>query len=108
MGVPITKIDVLEYLIGQGPGRRQLELAKAIYGLQDVQQQVNQGLTLMVGGGKSSGVHHHFGTSQLGCRSCREFLKQTVDKSPFCKLVVGAFRRVREKSPKTLIKSTIE
>lgn len=44
----MTKIDVLEYLIKQGPNRTELELAKAIHGETGYQQQVNQDLALMV------------------------------------------------------------
>jgi hypothetical protein len=47
----MIKIEVLEYLIKHGPGRTELELAKAIHGESGYQQQVNQDLALLVGRG---------------------------------------------------------
>jgi hypothetical protein len=38
----MIKIDVIQYLIEHGPGRTELELAKAIHGEAGVQQHVNQ------------------------------------------------------------------
>jgi hypothetical protein len=43
----MTQIDVLEFLIEKGPGRTQVELAKAIHGDDGYQQQVNQDLELL-------------------------------------------------------------
>jgi hypothetical protein len=48
----MIKIDVLEYLIQHGPGRTELELAKAIHGPDGYQQQVNQDINLLIGRGK--------------------------------------------------------
>jgi hypothetical protein len=38
----LIQIDVVEYLIGKGPGRTELELAIAIHGPNGRQPQVNQ------------------------------------------------------------------
>lgn len=48
----MTQIDVLEFLIQKGPGRTQVELARAIHGESGYQQQVNQDLELLVHRGK--------------------------------------------------------
>jgi hypothetical protein len=48
----MRQIDVLEFLIEKGPGRTQVELAKAIHGDDGHQQQVNQDLNLLTDKGK--------------------------------------------------------
>jgi hypothetical protein len=44
----MIKIDILKYLVQQGPGRTELELARAVHGPEAYQQQVNQDLDLLV------------------------------------------------------------
>jgi hypothetical protein len=43
----MTQSDVLRYLIRKGPGRTELELARAIYGGKAYQQRVNQDYYMM-------------------------------------------------------------
>ena len=43
----MTQSDVLRYLIRKGPGRTELELARAIYGGKAYQQRVNQECYMM-------------------------------------------------------------
>lgn len=47
----MIQIDVLHFLIEKGPGRTEIELARAVHGDKAYQQQVNQDLTLLVGRG---------------------------------------------------------
>ncbi|MDA9493245.1 hypothetical protein XI08_30100 [Bradyrhizobium sp. CCBAU 11361] len=47
----MIKIDVLQFLIEKGPGRTELELARAVHGDKGYQQQVNQDLSLLLGRG---------------------------------------------------------
>jgi hypothetical protein len=47
----MMQADVLKFLIEKGPGRTQVELAKAIHGPSGYQQQVNQDLDLLVSRG---------------------------------------------------------
>ena len=47
----MTKIDVLRYLIENGPGRTEVELARAIHGDRATQQMVNQDIALLIGRG---------------------------------------------------------
>jgi len=47
----MIKIDVLAYLIKQGPGRSEIELARAIHGNDAYQQQVNGDLSLLLSRG---------------------------------------------------------
>ncbi|MCK1289370.1 MULTISPECIES: hypothetical protein [unclassified Bradyrhizobium] len=49
----MIQVDVLQFLIEKGPGRTEIELARAIHGDKAYQQQVNQDLTLVVGRGKA-------------------------------------------------------
>ncbi|MGY3355098.1 hypothetical protein ACVWZK_001761 [Bradyrhizobium sp. GM0.4] len=49
----MIQIDVLQFLIEKGPGRTEIELARAIHGEQAHQQQVNQDLVLLVGRGNA-------------------------------------------------------
>jgi hypothetical protein len=44
----MTQIEVLEYIIGKGPGRTQVQLAEAIHGPEGYQQQVNQDCSMLV------------------------------------------------------------
>jgi len=44
----MIQIDVLQFLIAKGPGRTEIELARAIHGDQAYQQQVNQDLRMLV------------------------------------------------------------
>jgi hypothetical protein len=44
----MIKTDILKYLIQQGRGRTQIELARAIHGEDAYPQQVNQDLDLLV------------------------------------------------------------
>jgi hypothetical protein len=53
MEVNMIQVDVLQFLIEKGPGRTELELARAIHGDKGYQQQVNQDLGLLVNGGKA-------------------------------------------------------
>jgi hypothetical protein len=48
----LTKIEIIECLIANGPGRTELELAKAIHGPTGYQQQVNQDCNMLVNSGK--------------------------------------------------------
>jgi hypothetical protein len=48
----VRHIDVLEGLISFGPGRTQLELARALHGEEGYQQQVNQECSLLESMGK--------------------------------------------------------
>jgi hypothetical protein len=50
-----TQSDVLNYLIRKGPGRTELELARAIYGGNAHQQRVNQDCYMMAILGKAGG-----------------------------------------------------
>lgn len=45
----MLKMDVLQYLIERGPGRTEVELARAIHGDKGYQQQVNKDLALLLG-----------------------------------------------------------
>jgi hypothetical protein len=48
----LIQIDVIEFLILQGPGRTERELAEAIHGNNAYQQQVNQDCKLLFQRGK--------------------------------------------------------
>lgn len=48
----MTNADALEFLVNKGPGRTELELAKAIYGDRGEQPMVHQEITLLEGQGK--------------------------------------------------------
>jgi len=48
----LTKIDVIEYLIENGPDRTEIELSKALYGPTGYQQQVNQECSMLVSSGR--------------------------------------------------------
>jgi hypothetical protein len=48
----LTKIEVIQYLIENGPGRTEIELARAIHGRGAYQQQVNQDCNMLVNSGK--------------------------------------------------------
>ena len=48
----LIKIDVIQYLVENGPGRTEIELARAIHGLRGYQQQVNQDCNMLVNLGK--------------------------------------------------------
>lgn len=48
----MVQIDVLQFLIEKGPGRTEIELARAIHGDTAYQQQVNQDLRMLVDEGK--------------------------------------------------------
>ena len=54
----LAQIDVLLYLVENGPGRSALELAQAIYGERGSELRVQQDLMRLVGGGEieSSGI----------------------------------------------------
>jgi len=45
-------IDVVEFLIRNGPGRTALELSQAIFGDKGYQQRVNQDCSMLVSAGK--------------------------------------------------------
>jgi predicted transcriptional regulator len=47
----MIQVDVLQFLIEKGPGRTELELARAIHGDKGYQQQVNQDLSLLLSRG---------------------------------------------------------
>jgi hypothetical protein len=47
----MIQLDVLQFLIEKGPGRTELELARAIHGDKGYQQQVNQDLSLLLSRG---------------------------------------------------------
>jgi hypothetical protein len=49
----MTQYKALEYLIARGPGRTELELARAIHGGRATQQYVNQDCTMLVIEGKA-------------------------------------------------------
>jgi hypothetical protein len=49
----LMKSDVLEFLIAKGPGRTELELARAIYGDGGYQQSVNQDCEALARMGKA-------------------------------------------------------
>jgi hypothetical protein len=44
----MIQINVLEFLVQKGPGRTEVELARAIHGPSGYQQQVNQDLGMLV------------------------------------------------------------
>jgi len=44
----MTQYDALQYLIAHGPGRTELELARAIHGDKAKQQRVSQDCTMLV------------------------------------------------------------
>ncbi len=48
----MIQIDVIQFLIEKGPGRTEIELARAIHGDNAYQQQVNQDVRMLVGKGK--------------------------------------------------------
>ncbi|MCP3463048.1 hypothetical protein [Bradyrhizobium sp. CCGUVB23] len=48
----MIQIDVIRFLVGKGPGRTEIELAKAIHGDDAYQQQVNQDVRMLVDAGK--------------------------------------------------------
>ncbi|MGD9920191.1 MAG: hypothetical protein AB7V13_01930 [Pseudorhodoplanes sp.] len=50
----MTQLDVLEFLIQKGPGRTQVELAKAIHGECGYQQQVNPDCAMLKDSGRVS------------------------------------------------------
>ena len=49
----MSKYDVSEYLISKGPGRTELELARAIHGEKAYQQAVNHHCVMLVIEGKA-------------------------------------------------------
>ena len=49
----MKKYDVLQYLIQKGPGRTELELARAIHGGESYQQSVNTHCAMLVIEGKA-------------------------------------------------------
>jgi hypothetical protein len=48
----LIKMDVVQYLIGQGPGRTAVELAQAIHGPLGYQQNVNQECEMLTHAGR--------------------------------------------------------
>jgi hypothetical protein len=61
----MTQIDVLEFLIGKGPGRTEATLAKAIFGEKGEQTAVNQDCRRLADAGRverrgAGGIHDPF------------------------------------------------
>lgn len=48
------QIDILEYLIHKGPGRTELQLARALFGENAIQQSVNQDCNMLLNASKVS------------------------------------------------------
>jgi hypothetical protein len=52
MEVFMIQIDVIKFLIGKGPGRSEIDLARSIHGDKAYQQQVNQDIRMLVDSGQ--------------------------------------------------------
>jgi hypothetical protein len=48
----MIQIDVLQFLVGKGPNRTEVELARAIHGDAAYQQQVNQDIRMLIDRGE--------------------------------------------------------